>query len=94
MTTMNQFEKFKEEVAAVQSAIFTPINEIIASAEEDARKYYEKGVKSSGNKLKKKMQDIRKAIKHPIVKSKMTEIQVSAKDFRQTLVDATKAVTK
>lgn len=91
---MNQFEKFKEEVAAAQSAIFAPINDIIASAEEDARKYYDKGVKSSGNKLKKKMQEIRKSIKHPVIKSKMTEIQNSAKDFRQALVDSTKAVTK
>jgi hypothetical protein len=91
---MNQFEKFKEEVASIQSAIFNPINEIIASAEEDAQKYYGKGVKSAGNKLKKKMQEIRKVIKHPAVKAKMTEIQVSAKDFRQALVDETKSVTK
>ncbi len=91
---MNQFEKLKEEVVAAQAAIFDPIFEIISAADEDATKYYGKGVRSAGNRLKKKMQEIRKAIKHPAVKSHMTEIQNSAKDLRNTLVEETKATTK
>lgn len=91
---MNQFEKLKEEVAAAQAAIFDPLFEIISAADEDATKYYSKGVRSAGNRLKKKMQEIRKAIKHPVVKSRMSEIQNSAKDLRNTLVEETKAVTK
>ena len=87
---MNDFEKLKAEIAAAQSAIFSPILEIIESAEEDAQKYYGKGVRSAGNRLKKKMQDIRKAIKHPAVKAEMTKIQEGAKNLRQQLVDATK----
>jgi len=87
---MNQFEKLKEEVAATQAAIFDPINSLLASAEEDAQKYYSKGVRSAGNRLEKKMQEIRKTIKHPAVKAQMTGIQNSAKDLRQTLVEESK----
>lgn len=87
---MNQFEKLKEEVLAAQAAIFNPINALLASAEEDAQKYYGKGVRSAGNRLKKKMQEIRKTIKHPAVKTQMTGIQNSAKDLRQTLVEESK----
>jgi len=90
---MNQFEKLKEEVAAAQQAIFEPINSLISAANDDAQKYYTKGVRSAGNRLKKKMQEIRKAIKHPEVKAKMSTIQNSAKDLRQTLVEETKAKT-
>jgi hypothetical protein len=91
---MNQFEKFKAEIAEIQNSIFSPITTLIESAEDDATKYYTKGVRSAGNRLKKKMQEIRKAIKHPVVKSRMTEIQNKAKDYRQTLVDETKTTTK
>ena len=49
---MNQFEELKAEIAAAQSAIFDPLNSLIASAEDDASKYYDKGVKSAGNSLK------------------------------------------
>jgi hypothetical protein len=55
---MNNFEKLKAEIASVQSAIFAPITAILESAEDDAQKYYTKGVRSAGNRLKKKMQDI------------------------------------
>lgn len=84
---MNDFEKLKEEIALAQAAIFDPINTLILSAEEDADKYYEKGVKSAGNRLKRKMQDIRKVIKHPVVKAEMTKVQEGAKNLRQTLTD-------
>ncbi len=84
---MNDFEKLKEEVIAVNSAIFDPIYAIINASEDDADKYYGKGVKSAGNRLKKKMQEIRKAIKHPAVKAEMIKLQESAKTLRQTLTD-------
>jgi cell fate (sporulation/competence/biofilm development) regulator YmcA (YheA/YmcA/DUF963 family) len=84
---MNDFEKLKEEIAAAQSAIFDPISALVSAAEEDADKYYGKGVKSAGNRLKKKMQEIRKAIKHPAIKAEMTKIQEEAKNLRQSLTD-------
>jgi hypothetical protein len=84
---MNDFEKLKEEISAAQAAIFEPINDLISTAADDADKYYGKGVKSAGNRLKRKMQEIRKAIKHPVVKAEMTKIQEGAKNLRQTLTD-------
>jgi hypothetical protein len=91
---MNQFEKLKEQVSAAQKEIFEPILAIIESAEDDAQKFYGKNVRSAGNRLKKKMQEIRKTIKHPAVKTTLTGIQNSAKDLRQTLVEQTKAPVK
>lgn len=88
---MNNLEKLQSQVDEAQASIFGPINELLESAREDAEKYYNKGVRSAGNRLKKKMQDVRKAIKHPAVKAKMTEIQNSAKDLRQSLIEDTKA---
>jgi hypothetical protein len=87
---MNQFEKLKAEIAAAQASIFSPINSILESAEDDAQKYYEKGVRSAGNRLKKKMQELRKVIKHPAVKAKMTGIQNSAKGLRESLIEESK----
>jgi hypothetical protein len=84
---MNDFEKLKAEIASAQAAIFEPIVSLVSSAEDDADKYYGKGVKSAGNRLKKKMQEIRKAIKHPAVKAEMTRIQEGAKNLRQVLTD-------
>jgi hypothetical protein len=87
---MNQFEKLKEEIAAAQAAIFEPIHSLINAAEDDAQKYYGKSVRSAGNRLKKKMQEIRKAIKHPAVKTQMTAIQNSAKNLRESLIEESK----
>ena len=87
---MNQFETLKSEIEAAKAAIFGPLELLITDADDDAAKYYSKGVRSAGNRLKKKMQEIRKAIKHPEVKSKMASIQNMAKDLRQELVEASK----
>lgn len=88
---MNQFETLKSEIEAAKTSIFGTIDALITEAEDDAAKYYSKGVRSAGNRLKKKMQEIRKAIKHPEVKAKMASIQNQAKDLRQALVEETKA---
>lgn len=87
---MNKFEKLKEEIAATQAAIFDPINSLISAADDDAQKYYGKGVRSAGNRLKKKMQEIRKVIKHPEVKAKMSALQNSAKALRESLIEESK----
>ena len=84
---MNDFEKLKQEIASAQASIFEPIISLVSAAEDDADKYYGKGVKSAGNRLKKKMQEIRKAIKHPVIKAEMTKIQEGAKNLRQSLTD-------
>lgn len=87
---MDQFLKLKEEVAAAQTAIFGPVNELLAAAEEDAQKYYGKGVKSAGNRLKKKLQEIRKATKAATAKVAITGVQASAKAYREVLAEELK----
>lgn len=87
---MDQFNKLKEEVAAAQAAIFGPVAELIAAAEEDAQKYYGKGVKSAGNRLKKKLQEIRKVTKGAVAKAAITNVQTAAKVYRESLTEELK----
>jgi len=87
---MNQFEQLKEEVAKSKLAIFGPIEELLTAAEDDSQKYYGKGVKSAGNRLKKKLQDVRKAIKFAEVKSQLSAVQTFAKDYRASLTEEIK----
>lgn len=87
---MNQFEELRNQVNQVKEDIFGPIVELLESAEDDASKYYEKGVQSAGNRLKKTMQEVRKTIHHPTAKSKLVELQNSAKNLRQSIIDASK----
>lgn len=87
---MNQFEELRNQVNQTKSDIFDPILAFLESAEDDASKYYEKGIQSAGNRLKKTMQEVRKTIHHPTVKSKMVELQNAARDLRQSIIDASK----
>lgn len=87
---MNQFEELRNQVNQTKSDIFDPILALLESAEDDSSKYYEKGIQSAGNRLKKTMQDVRKAIHHPTVKSKMVELQTAARDLRQSIIDTSK----
>lgn len=87
---MDQFIKLKEEIAAAQTAIFGPVNELIAAAEEDAQKYYVKGVKSAGNRLKKKLQELRKATKAATAKTAITAVNTAAKNYREGLTEELK----
>lgn len=87
---MDQFNKLKEEIAAAQAAIFGPINELIAAAEDDAQKFYGKGVKSAGNRLKKKLQEIRKATKGATAKAAITAVNAAAKNYRESLTEELK----
>ena len=88
---MNKFEEFKQQVEEAKAKIFGPIEDLITNTEADADKFYGKGVRSAGNKVKKAMQDVRKAIKHPAVKTEMAAIQNSAKELRQSIIDSTAA---
>lgn len=87
---MDQFNKLKEEVAAAQAAIFGPVTELIAAAEDDAQKFYGKGVKSAGNRLKKKLQEIRKATKAATAKAAITAVNTAAKAYRESLTEELK----
>ncbi len=51
----------------------------------DVEKFYEKGVKSAGGRLRKNLQLIRKAIHHPTNRTKMASIQDAAKELRSNI---------
>lgn len=91
---MNQFEQLKDQVAKAKVSIFGELDAILSATEEDAQKFYEKDVASAGNRLKKKMQDVRKAIKQPAVKASMKAIQDTAKNLRGAIIEKNKAAAK
>lgn len=84
---MNNFEKFKMEVAETKAAIFGEIDSQIQQIEEsgDLEKYYDKGVKSAGGRIRKSLQNIRKAVHNPTVRSNMNSLVDSAKNLRETI---------
>jgi hypothetical protein len=51
----------------------------------DVEKYYEKGVKSAGSRLRKGLQSIRKAVHMPTVRGNMSRIQDAAKELRDSI---------
>ena len=84
---MNSFEKFKESVDAAKSSVFGEIDAQIAEMEEngDVEKFYDKGVKSAGGRLRKGLQNIRKAIHNPTNAKSMATIKNGAKDLREEI---------
>jgi hypothetical protein len=84
---MNSFEKFKETVNAAKSSVFGEIDAIIAELEVngDVEKFYEKGVKSAGGRLRKGLQSVRKAIHNPTNAATMATVKNGAKDLRDEI---------
>jgi hypothetical protein len=84
---MNSFEKFKETVEEAKSSVFGEIDAQIAEMEEngDVEKFYDKGVKSAGGRLRKGLQNIRKAIHNPTNAKTMATIKDGAKDLREEI---------
>jgi|688.fasta_scaffold2390489_1 hypothetical protein len=84
---MNQFQSFKNQVEETKKLVFGEIDRIIAELEEngDVSKFYDKGVKSAGGRIKKGMQAIKKAIHHPTVKSHMTALQTASKELKENI---------
>lgn len=84
---MNNFEQFKAEIEEAKSSIFGEIDSQIQQLEEsgDLEKYYEKGVKSAGGRIRKSLQNIRKSVHNPTVRSTMNSIVDSAKNLREQI---------
>lgn len=84
---MTNFNQFEERVAQVKSEIFGEIDRLVEEMKEsgDVEKFYEKGVKSAGGRLRKNLQLIRKAIHHPTNRTKMASIQDAAKELRSNI---------
>jgi hypothetical protein len=84
---MNSFEKFKETIEEAKSSIFSQIDAEVALLEEtgDVDKFYEKGVKSAGGRLRKGLQNIRKTIHNPTNAKTMATIKDGAKALREEI---------
>lgn len=84
---MNDFNKFKALVEESKTAIFGEIDSLVEKIEAsgDIEKFYEKGVKSAGSRIKKDLQSIRKAIHNPTVREKMNDINNAAKDLKESI---------
>ena len=85
----NQCEELRKTVYDVKENLFSEIEELIATCEEDANKFYEKGNKSAGTRIRKSAQQIRKQIHHPSIRKQMVKIEEAAKDLR-TAISETK----
>ena len=81
---MNSFETFKATVEEAKASVFGEIDAQISELEEtgDVDKFYVKGVKSAGGRLRKGLQTIRKAIHNPTNAKSMATIKDGAKDLR------------
>ena len=84
---MNNFEQFKQTVEEAKASVFGEIDALVAEMEEsgDADKFFDKGVKSAGGRLRKGLQSIRKAIHNPTIAKTMATIKDGAKDLRETI---------
>jgi hypothetical protein len=84
---MNSFDKFKETVEEAKASIFSEIDAELSALEEngDVEKFYDKGVKSAGGRLRKGLQNIRKAIHNPTNAKTMATIKDGAKELREEI---------
>ena len=88
---MSKFEELKETLDKAKEELFAPLYEVIEQLEGDAVKYYDNGVKSAGNRVKKGMQELRKRVKPADARRVFSDIQNAAKDARQDIIDSFKA---
>lgn len=84
---MNDFEKLKSEIADAKAAIFGEMENQIQQLEEsgDLEKYYDKGVKSAGGRIRKSLQNIKKSVHNPTIRAKMNLIIDTAKNLRENI---------
>lgn len=84
---MNDFNKFKALVEETKTAIFGEMDYLIEKVEAsgDLEKFYDKGVKSAGGRIKKEVQSIRKTIHNPTIREKMNVIRNAAKELKESI---------
>jgi hypothetical protein len=87
---MNNFEQFKSNVEEIKNSIFGEIDSLIEKMEQsgDVEKFYEKGVRSAASRLRKELQNVRKAIHMPTFRTQMTRIKDAAKNLRDSMTQS------
>lgn len=85
---MNSFEQFKATIKEAKASIFGDIDNHISEMEAsgDVEKFYDKGIKSAGGRLRKGLQEIRKTIHNPTNSKIMATIKDEAKNLRDKII--------
>lgn len=83
ISNLGEYTKLVETVNEVKEALFGEIDRLIAESEVDAAKFYEKGVKSAGSRLRKNCQSIKKLIHGPTIRGEFNKIKDQAQALRE-----------
>jgi len=67
----NEFEKLKLAICECKMSVFSEMEKLIESSLEDVEKFYEKGNRSAGSRIRKNAQLVRKLIHHPTIRKEM-----------------------
>ncbi len=82
---MNQFEELKKTIHEVKEHIFTEMENLLETCEEDAEKFYDKGNRSAGSRVRKNAQSVRKQIHFPTLRKEFNKIEEAAKSLRENI---------
>lgn len=82
---MNNFEQLKQTIEEAKQAVFSEMESILESCQEDVNKFYEKGNKSAGSRIRKSAQLVRKQIHHPTIRQHFSKIEDAAKALRESI---------
>lgn len=82
---MNQFEELRKTIHDVKEAIFTEMETLLETCEEDADKFYSKGNRSAGSRVRKNAQLVRKQLHFPTLRKELTKIEEAAKALRENI---------
>ena len=82
---MNQFEELRKTISEVKQNIFNEMESLLDQCQEDAEKFYDKGNKSAGSRIKKSAQLVRKQIHFPTIRQEISKIEEAAKNLRASI---------
>lgn len=82
---MNQFEELKKTIQDVKQELFAEMETLLETCQDDADKFFEKGNRSAGSRVRKNAQLVRKQIHHPTIRQSINKIEEAAKALRENI---------
>ena len=82
---MNQFEELKKTIQEVKHELFSEMETLLETCQEDADKFFDKGNRSAGSRVRKNAQLVRKQIHHPTIRQQINKIEEAAKALRENI---------
>jgi len=82
---MNKFEELRKTIDEVKQNVFGEMEKILDECQEDVEKFYDKGNKSAGSRVKKSAQSVRKQIHFPTLRQEINKIEEAAKNLRASI---------